>query len=430
MTTKGWQRSVPVYTVPVWTKAMYALVTLSGLAIVFSLYREVAGLGPSSGMNDAYAWGIWKTFNVMVLTGLGSGGFAVGIAAWVFGRHRLHTVMRTALLTSFLAYAAGLIMLGIDVGRPWNFIWIAMPWHWNLHSPLLEVAFCITIYATIPLALENVPPILEWFYDHRPDTRPTVNRLTAVLTKFYAVIVALAYVLPAMHQSSLGALMLLAGGRVSPLWQSPWLPLLYVWAAAFLGYSCVSLTLLLSSILWKRAADVDVLSEMAKITAGLITAWTAFRFVDLWYRGTLKVAYDWTRPAGLFWLETIVLGAGAYLLWRAGMKRNLRLMFNGHVIAALGGMLYRFSPTTLAFQPRPEASYFPSAIEIVISIGFASVAMAAFLYGAKVLAIVPAPLEDWYAYVAARDGAAAVEPIAARKLPKVEVARMEAGADD
>jgi Ni/Fe-hydrogenase subunit HybB-like protein len=39
-------------------------------------------------MNDAYGWGIWKTFNVMVLTALGSGAFAIGIAAWVFRRKR------------------------------------------------------------------------------------------------------------------------------------------------------------------------------------------------------------------------------------------------------------------------------------------------------------------------------------------------------
>ena len=37
-------------------------------------------MSPVSGMNDAYGWGIWKTFNVMVMTALGSGAFAVGIA--------------------------------------------------------------------------------------------------------------------------------------------------------------------------------------------------------------------------------------------------------------------------------------------------------------------------------------------------------------
>ena len=56
-------------------------------------------------MNDAYAWGIWKTFNTVTLTALGSVGFSIGIAAWLFRRSRLHVVMRSALLISFLAYS-------------------------------------------------------------------------------------------------------------------------------------------------------------------------------------------------------------------------------------------------------------------------------------------------------------------------------------
>src|SRR5262249_47427012 len=129
-----WERAVPVYNVPIWTKSFKALMGLGGIAFVLTLYREIAGLGPASGMNDAYAWGIWKTFNVMTLTGLGSGAFAIGICAWIFKKNKLHTVMRVALLTSFLAYLSGLIMIGIDVGRPWNVFWLFTPWNWNPHS--------------------------------------------------------------------------------------------------------------------------------------------------------------------------------------------------------------------------------------------------------------------------------------------------------
>ena len=48
----------------------------------------------------------------------------------------------------------------------------------------------------------------------------------------------------------------------------------------------------------------------------------------------------------------------------ARTKSRRRLMFHAHLVAAVGGMLYRFDPTTLAFQPKPGAFYFPSAIEI------------------------------------------------------------------
>ena len=117
-TEDRWERAVPVYGFPVVTPFFLVLIALTLVAFLLTGYRELAGLGPVSGMNDAFGWGIWKTFNVMVLTALGSGAFAVGIAAWVFKRKKLHSLMRMALLTSFLAYACGLLLLGIDAGRP------------------------------------------------------------------------------------------------------------------------------------------------------------------------------------------------------------------------------------------------------------------------------------------------------------------------
>src|SRR5246127_5027349 len=89
-----WERNVPVYGFPVVNGFFLGLSALVLVAFILSGYRELAGLGPVSGMNDAYGWGIWKTFNLMVVTALGSGAFAVGIAAWVFRRKRLHSLMR------------------------------------------------------------------------------------------------------------------------------------------------------------------------------------------------------------------------------------------------------------------------------------------------------------------------------------------------
>src|SRR5262249_18562813 len=162
-------------------------------------------------------------------------------------------------------YLFGLAMLGVDVGRPWNFYWILFPWHWNVHSPLLEVAVCMSVYATIPLFLENVPTILEYFHDNAPNLRPTVKKLEKLILAGYPWIVRRDYVLPAMPQSSLGALMLLGGNRVSPLWQTPFLPLLYVWAAAFMGFGFVTAILLFSSLMWNRPLDIDVLKELNRL---------------------------------------------------------------------------------------------------------------------------------------------------------------------
>jgi Ni/Fe-hydrogenase subunit HybB-like protein len=394
--TARWERDVPVYGFPVVNRFFIALLVMTLIAFVLTAYRELAGLGPVSGMNDAYGWGIWKTFNVMVLTALGSGAFAVGIAAWVFRRKRLHSLMRMALLTSFLAYACGLLLLGIDAGRPWNFYWIVFPWKWNMHSPLAEVAICMSIYAMIPLAVENIPPLLErlWYFDSR--LRPGVEKFERRLHYFFPWIIAAAYLLPGMHQSSLGALMLLAGERVSPLWQSPWLPFLYLGAACFMSFGCVAGTTMLCCVAWKRAMDMEVLDEAARITEWLIIGWSALRIVDIIFRGALGAAFRIDRFAGVFWLETVLVLAGGWMLHTSRHTHNTRNMFLGYVISSFGGVIYRFSPTTLAFRPNPESLYFPTAIEILVSFGFVCMGIAGFLLIVKRFAILPAPLQEWH----------------------------------
>lgn len=390
-----WQEDLPVYGIPVLNRAFWSLAALVALAFLLTAFREFVGLGGIvSGMSDPYAWGLWKTFNVMVLTGLGSGGFAVGIAAWVFNRTKLHSVMRVALLTSFLAYFTGLMMLGIDVGRPWNFYWILMPWHWNLRSPLLEVAVCISFYATVPLLLENLPPLLEYIIYEHPRWQWAAEACERALKSVYPFIIGLAYILPIMHQSSLGALMLLAGDRVHPLWQTPFLPLLYVWAAAFLGYNCVTLCLLHAKLAWKRDVDPEVMAELTRLTCWIVFGWCAFRLVDIVLRGKILLALTPSVFSLLFWTEMILIAGPAIVLYSAKGK-NLRVMYLANALCALGGLIYRFSPTTLAFRPRGGAFYFPSAIELLIAIGFVSLGILGYLVAVKKLDILPGTMQEW-----------------------------------
>ena len=390
-----WERAVPVYGIAVITPFFLVLLALAFVGFVLAAYREVVGLGPVSGMNDMFGWGIWKTFNVVVLTAWGSGAFAVGIAAWVFGQKRLHSLMRMALLTSLLAYACGLVLLGVDVGRPWNFYWVVFPWNWNLHSPMAEVAICMSIYAAIPLAIENIPPVLERLWHFDPRLRAPVERLEHALHYFFPFIIAAAYLLPAMHQSSLGALMLLAGQRVHPLWQTPLLPLLYLGAAAFMSFGCVAGSTMLCCLVWKRPMDSEVLEEAARITARLICGWLVLRLLDVIVRGAFLTAFHLNRFAGIFWLETLLISYGAWLLLRASRDHQTRSMYLGYAFSSLGGMIYRFSPTTLAYMPGPKAMYFPSTIELLVAIGFVAAGIAGFLVIVKMFAILPAPAQEW-----------------------------------
>ena len=115
---------VNVYAVPVRgplvTAPLVFFSILAAIALALSVWRLFGGL-PFTGMNDDYAIGVWKTFNVMSLTALGSSALAVGMTTWIFNQRQLHVVMRAALTSSIIFYGTGMFALGFDVGRPWNF---------------------------------------------------------------------------------------------------------------------------------------------------------------------------------------------------------------------------------------------------------------------------------------------------------------------
>ena len=57
------------------------------------------------------------------------------------------------------------------------------------------------------------------------------------------------------------------------------------------------------------------------------------------------------------------------------------------------GMLYRYTPTTIAFQPGENYVYFPSVTEILMSAGFIALAAVGYLFTVKRFAIFPATLD-------------------------------------
>ena len=76
-------------------------------------------------------------------------------------------------------------------------------------------------------------------------------------------IIALGLLLPTMHQSSLGTLMLLAGSRLHPLWRTPLLPLLFLISCVSMGYAVVVFESAFSSVAFKRRPETAMLARLA-----------------------------------------------------------------------------------------------------------------------------------------------------------------------
>jgi len=144
------------------TKSFLVLAALAVVAVVLILYRFMAGLGAVTNLSDGYPWGLWITFDDLVGTAMGCGGFAMAILVYVLNRWEYHPVVRSAVLTSVFGYSLACLALFIDIGRYWNGYKIFLPWQVNFNSVLVQVALCITAYVIV-LWIELLPTILEGY---------------------------------------------------------------------------------------------------------------------------------------------------------------------------------------------------------------------------------------------------------------------------
>ncbi len=69
-----------------------------------TLMRFTLGMGPVSGMSDAFPWGIWIGFDMLCGVALAAGGFFMAGLVHVFHVERFHDMLRPAILTAFLGY--------------------------------------------------------------------------------------------------------------------------------------------------------------------------------------------------------------------------------------------------------------------------------------------------------------------------------------
>lgn len=345
------------------------LAVLTALAVGLVLWRFAVGLGPSTGLSDGYPWGIWIGFDVVTGTALACGGYAMAFLVYILNRGTFHPLVRPAMLTSALGYTVGGLSIVVDVGRPWGMWRIpGMPWEWNLDSVLLEIALCMMTYSTV-LWLEMSPAFLEGLSDGKPGAlKRLATRLSPIMDKALPFIITLGLVLPTMHQSSLGTLIMAAGHKVHPLYQSSWLPLTFLVACIVMGYAVVVAESALSMAMFGRKPETAMLRKLTGPIAVLVAALALFRLADVAIAGELAQI---AGTEGAFFAAELALAlAGAAWLWTGRNRLKLSGLFQGAVLVALAAGLYRFDTYMIAFNPGDRWSYFPSAPETLITVGF------------------------------------------------------------
>jgi Ni/Fe-hydrogenase subunit HybB-like protein len=351
-------------------KFKLALWTVLGLAASVATARFLFGMGATTNLSDVNPWGVWVGFDVMGGVALAAGGFIVTATVYIFKLERFHSVVRPAVLTAFLGYAAVAVGLLFDLGLPWN-IWHMIVF-WNPHSPLFEVGWCVMLYLTV-LSLEFLPVPAEEF--------PKLAKIRAVLIKVRLPLVLLGIGLSTLHQSSLGSLFLIMPYRLHPLWYSPILPLLFLISAIGLGLSMVMFESHVTAYLYHRKPETEILASFASAARWVLLFYLAVRFGDLIVRhqaGNLVVA-DWRT--GWFWFEVLVMAVIPIILFSIKQVRDSRAgQWTAASLGVFGIVLNRLDVGGIA-HPRPDGLfYLPSWTEVTISAGVVSLATLVFLF--------------------------------------------------
>lgn len=382
------------------TPGVIVLIILTVNGLIFLLGRFIFGLGTVTNLDNQFPWGLWIVVDVAGGVALAAGGFTTAALAHILHREDYHVIIRPALLTALLGYTFVALGVTIDLGR-YYYIWHPLLM-WNGNSALFEVGICVMAYMTV-LYIEFLPVITERFIG-RINLKGMLFRLNKPIDSFLQVLdrslakimfafIILGVVLSCLHQSSLGTVMIIAGSKMHPLWQTPILPLLFLLSAISLGFPIVIFESLISSRSFGLKPEMHILSRLARTIGPLLGIYLAFKIGDMTIRGTYVYLTEFTTESIMFGIEVIF---GIIIPIRMFLSERILTSRLGLFIASslviFGVLLNRINSFIVAYTP-PYAShsYFPSIGEISVTVGLVALEVLLFRIFVKNFPVISVP---------------------------------------
>lgn len=345
------------------------------VGIPLTIIRFIRGIGAVSNLNDTNPWGFWIGVDVLSGVALAAGGFTIGTAVYLFGMKKYHPVVRPAILTGFLGYFFVVVGLCFDLGRPWRLPY-PMFVSYGVTSVMFLVGWHVATYLTVQF-VEFSPAFFEALGWRK-------IRYWAVRLTIGATIAGV--ILSTLHQSALGALFLITPNKLHPLWYTSYLPVFFFVSAIVGGMTMVIFESTISHKVFRHQINpVDYLT-LKEITLGLGKGAAALLFTYFCLKW-IGVAHDhsWTylnTPLGHWFLLEVfgfILAPCLVLVW--GYKRkNHTIVRVGAVWTVLGLILNRVNVSIIAMNWQRPDRYFPSWMEIMITITVITVGLLVFRF--------------------------------------------------
>ncbi len=363
------------------TPATVVVILMMIVGGAVALYRLTAGLGAVTNLNDLWPWGMWISIDVLAGVAMAAGGFMIAASVYVFNMKKYKVIVRPAVLTAFIGYLLAVIAIFLDIGRPFRLYHPAIMW--QINSIMFIVALHVIAYTTV-LAMEFSPMLFEKF---RMQGAYNFMQKIMVPTVIFGVLLSI------LHQSSLGAVFLLVPGKMHPLWYSSTLPLTFLISALMMGLSMVSFESIISSRAFKHKVPLDVLQGLAR---GLVIVSSFYLAVKLWLLVSgpgIGAAFDGSLEANMYLLEMVIgVVLPLALLLVGNARKGVDGLFTVNVLVIVGIILNRTNVGLFSFRREAlarGADYFPSWMEVAVTLGLISLAVFVFKLAAKYLNLFP-----------------------------------------
>jgi Ni/Fe-hydrogenase subunit HybB-like protein len=339
-----------------------APIMLAG-AVLIGL-RFVRGLGAVTNLSQDYPWGIWVGFDVITGVAFAGGAYVVTFMVYILRSERFHPVVNAAVLNGMLGYMFAAGSLQLDLGRPWKIINPMIGNSFGYNSVLFLVAWHFLLYLTAQV-LEFFPVVAEWL---------GWRRVRQLLRSMLVGVVIVGFTLSILHQSGLGALFLMAKGKLHPLWYSEFLPINFLCSSVFAGLSMLIVEGTISHRVFAYQIDAKHQRGFDDIVFGLAKGASVAMFVYYFFQAFIFVhGKHWNLVRG-FWgawylVEVIGFVLVPCMLYANGVRRrSLPLVRVAAVTAMLGVVLNRFNIAISAFNYQLPHRYYPSWMEVVITV--------------------------------------------------------------
>ena len=361
--------------IKMWTPNTVVLFLFIIVGLVVALYRMAKGLGAVTNMSDIYPWGFWLGFDLLGGVAMAAGGFIIAAAIYLFNWKKYKPIGRPAILTAFLGYLMAVVAIFLDIGQPFRL------WHpsimWQVHSVMWVVAIHVILYTTA-LAIESSPMFFERF---------GMQNALKFVNKILIGAVVFGVMLSTLHQASLGAVFLITPARMSPLWFNTFIPYLFLVSCIPMGLAMVSTEAMLSAKAFNHKIDNEIYFGLARGTLITLIIYLIMKLFFLFRDAGIGAAFNGSLEGNMYLLE-MAIGVVIPILMLASKQNrtNLKSILGVNILVIVGVLVNRLNVCIFSMQSYTTskgASYFPSLMEFLVTLGIVSLGVFLFKMAAK-----------------------------------------------